>query len=195
MYWLSDEDRPAYMQSDDQSLSALAKASGEHPAETRIRYQLDSDGRGVFHVRFFNLDLEALPGFLKADWMLPGIGDAGAHVSFIMDAGWPTFVLSYWHRDRAVFTLEESIRMMTSGPMRVIGFTARGSLEVGKLSYPRADAGIAPTAYLLERRRWYCWWPAKRAGAAFWASTLGNVVGRAADGAAGTSRRMPGCAW
>ena len=87
MYWLSDEDRPAYMQSDDQSLSAFAKAAGEHPAKTWIRYQLDSDGRGVFHVRFFNLDLEALPGFLKADWMLPGIGDAEAHVSFIMDAG------------------------------------------------------------------------------------------------------------
>ena len=102
---------------------------------------------------------------------------------------------SSWHRDRGVFTLEESIRMMTSRPMRVIGFADRGSLEVGKLSYPRADAGIAPTAYLLERRRWYCWWPAKRAGAAFWASTLGNVVGRTADGAAGTSRRMPGCAW
>ena len=138
MYWLSDEDRPAYMQSDDQSLSALAKASGEHPAETWIRYQLDSDGRGVFHVRFFNLDLEALPGFLKGDWMLPGIGDAGAHVSFIMYAGWPTFVLSYWHRDRAVFTLEESIRMITSGPMRVIGFTVRVSLEVGK----KADVNV-----------------------------------------------------
>ena len=138
MYWLSDEDRPAYMQSDDQSLSALANASGEHPAETWIRYQLDSDGRGVFHVRFFNLDLEALPGFLKADWMLPGIGDAEAHVSFIMDVGWPTFVLSYWHRGRGVFTLEESIQMMTSGPMRDLGFTDRGSLEVGR----KADINV-----------------------------------------------------
>ena len=45
MYWLSDEDRPAYMKSADQSLSALVKAAGEHPAETWIRYQLDSDPR------------------------------------------------------------------------------------------------------------------------------------------------------
>ena len=129
MYWISGEDRPAYMQSDDQSLLALAKAAGEHPAETWIRYQLDSNGRGIFHIRFFNLDLESLPGFLKADWMLPGIGDAGAHVSFISDAGWPTFVLSYWHRDRGEFTLEESIQMMTSGPMRVLGFIDRGPLS------------------------------------------------------------------
>ena len=35
--------------------------------------------------------------FTKSNHIYPSLGDAGAHVSQIMDAGWSTFILSYWH--------------------------------------------------------------------------------------------------
>ena len=40
-------------------------------------------------------ELKAL--FTKSSHIYPSLGDAGAHVSQIMDAGWSTFILSYWH--------------------------------------------------------------------------------------------------
>ena len=38
-----------------------------------------------------------------------GLGDGGAHVGFILDAGYPTWLLSYWTRDKKLFSLEDSI--------------------------------------------------------------------------------------
>ncbi len=147
-FWLGQTDRPTYTNSVDQSLFNLAKAAGEHPAETWIRYMLESNGVGLFHLRFFNQDLEALPGFLKTGWVLPGLGDAGAHVGQIMDTGWPSFLLSYWHRERGVLTIEEAIRMLTSAQMRVLGFKDRGSLVVGK----KADINVIDIDRVAERQ-------------------------------------------
>ena len=32
--------------------------------------------------------------------VIPGLSDGGAHVAFISDASFPTFLFSYWGRDR-----------------------------------------------------------------------------------------------
>ena len=99
---------------------------------------LESDGEALFHVRFFNHDYAAVEEFLKNDWVLPSLGDAGAHLTQIVDAGWPTFMLSHWHREHGTFSLAETIRMLTSAQARILGFTDRGTLAVGM----RADANV-----------------------------------------------------
>jgi N-acyl-D-amino-acid deacylase len=147
-YWLGSEDRPTYMKGREESLTAMAKAAGEHPVETWIRVMLETNGEGLFHMRFFNQNLEALKSFLKTDWVLPGLGDAGAHVSQIMDTGWPSFLLSYWHRDQGLFSLEEAVQLMTSAQMRVLGFADRGSLAVGK----KADINVIDIGRIAERQ-------------------------------------------
>ena len=99
-------------------------------------------------IRFVNQDLEALPDFMRSDWIVPGVGDAGAHVSVIMDAGWSSFFLSYWHRDRNEFSLEQAVHSLTAKQARVIGLNDRGSLEVGK----RADINIIDIEQLSEHQ-------------------------------------------
>ncbi len=129
---------PEYTGGPDESLDALASAAGERPAETYLRMLRESNGAALFTVRFFNRSMEALEDVLTADWVLPGLGDAGAHVGQIMDAGWTTFVMRYWGRERGVYSTEEAVRRMTSAPAEVIGVTDRGTLEVGK----RADVNV-----------------------------------------------------
>ena len=97
-FWMGTEERPSYAQSPDSSLTGLSAKAGEHPAETWLRLQLDSKGLGLFHVRFVNEDLTVLPRFFPSDWVVPGVGDAGAHVSLIIDAGWASFLISHWYR-------------------------------------------------------------------------------------------------
>ena len=70
--------------------------------------------------------------------MFPSLGDAGAHVSQIMDAGWATFVLSHWVRETGLYSMGEGIRRITSGPARVMGLDDRGTLAPGM----RADVNI-----------------------------------------------------
>ena len=48
-----------------------------------------------------------------------------------MDAGWASFVLSYWVRERGLYSLGEAVRRLTSAPARVIGLGDRGVLAPG----------------------------------------------------------------
>ena len=147
-YWLGDGDQPAYTRGAEQSLASLAAAAGEEPAETWLRHMDQTDGLALFHVRFFNHDLEAVSRFLREDWVLPGIGDAGAHVSQIMDSGWTSFMLSHWHRERGHFSLAEAVRKLTSAQAKVVGLNDRGALEVGR----RADVNVIDVERVRERQ-------------------------------------------
>ena len=147
-FWLGDADRPNYTRADSESLASLAEAAGVHPVELWLDKMLETNGEALFHVRFFNQDLEALRSFLTADWMLPGIGDAGAHVSQIMDSGWTSFLLAHWVREQGLFSIEEAVRRMTSASARVLGFDDRGTLAAGK----KADVNVIDLGRVAERQ-------------------------------------------
>ncbi len=145
-YALGDGESPDYTKGADESLLAIAKAAGEDPAETWLRVMLESDGEALFHVRFGNKDYDALEEFLKCDWVLPSLGDTGAHLTQIIDAGWATFMLSHWHREKGTFSLAETIQKLTSAPARILGFADRGALAVGM----RADVNIIDVDKVVE---------------------------------------------
>ena len=77
-----------------------------------------------------------------------GLGDGGAHVDLICDAGYPSFLLSYWVRDRARGTLplETAVKILTSEPAAMYGLRDRGAVEPGlKADLNVIDPGaIAP---------------------------------------------------
>ena len=145
--WLGDAERPHYTGGQETSLQAMADAAGEHPVETFLRVSDESDGLALFTVRFFNQNIESLKRMLAQDFVLPGLGDAGAHVSQIMDAGWSTFVLSHWGRDTGFYSLEEAVRRISSAPARILGFSDRGTLTPGL----RADINVIDLDRLAER--------------------------------------------
>ncbi len=143
---LGDGEAPIYDKDPSEGLLALAKAAGEHPSETWLRTMDESDGEALFHVRFFNHDYTAVEEFLQNDWVLPSLGDAGAHLTQIIDAGWPTFMLSHWHRKKGTFSLAETVRLLTSAQARILGFSDRGTLAVGM----RADVNVINTDVVVE---------------------------------------------
>ena len=147
IYWLGDSDRPNYTRERNDNLATLATSAGESPAETFIRMARETKGQALFHSRGFSVNLESLEKMLTSEWMLPGLGDAGAHVSQIMDAGWATFTLSHWHRDRGVWALGEAVQRLSAGPARVLGLDDRGTLAVGK----KADINVVDIDRVAER--------------------------------------------
>jgi N-acyl-D-aspartate/D-glutamate deacylase len=143
---MGSEDRPNYTSGVDETLASLAEAAGEHPVETWIRLMLESEGKVLFHQRAFNLDLGGLESLITTDWALPGLGDAGAHVSQMIDSGWSTFVLSHWHRDTGVYSLAEAVQRISATPARVLGLKDRGTLAPGQ----RADLNVIDLDRLTE---------------------------------------------
>ena len=86
-YPMGSGERAYYTGGPDENLLALAEKAGEHPAETWIRLTLETEGKMLFHLRLFNFDLDAVAEVISTEWAMPGLGDAGAHVSGMIDAG------------------------------------------------------------------------------------------------------------
>ena len=142
------DERPVYTQGRDESVLRMAEAQGVHPAEVWLKLTLETDGKMLFHHRGFNVNLDALAEMNSTDWALPGLGDAGAHGSQMIDSGWSTFVLSHWHRDAGLYSLEEAVRRIAGHPAAFLGLHDRGTLATGK----KADINVIDISSLEERQ-------------------------------------------
>lgn len=148
IFFMGKDDAPNYTAAPEENLLATAEAAGEHWSETFLRLSRETEGKGLFTFRMFNLNMDALRDLLASEHVFPILGDAGAHVSQIMDAGWASFVLSHWVREQGLFSMGEAIRRMTSGPARIIGLTDRGVLAPGM----RADVNVLDPDKVAERQ-------------------------------------------
>jgi N-acyl-D-amino-acid deacylase len=126
---------PDYEPDPASSLSAQSEALGRDPEELLYEWTIADDGDALVH--FFlggypgNLDVSA--ELLVHPQSVLGLGDGGAHVDLICDAGYPSFLLSYWVRDRARGTLplETAVKILTSEPAAMYGLRDRGAVEPG----------------------------------------------------------------
>jgi len=118
----------------EDSLATHAANRGVSPVEAFIELNLENDGNVNLNVPILNHQLSAVEEMLDDDLVTLGLADAGAHVGQIMDASQPTFLLTYWVRERQRWTLEEAVRRLTSDTADLFGFTDRGVLAEGKFA-------------------------------------------------------------
>jgi N-acyl-D-aspartate/D-glutamate deacylase len=116
---------------DEHSLAAHARARGVSVAEAFVDMALESGGTQVFTWPIFNDQQDAVETMITDPGTMLGLADAGAHVGQIMDASQPSYVLSYWMRDRKLLTLEDAVRRLTSQPASIFGIEGRGVLAPG----------------------------------------------------------------
>ncbi|MDA0788518.1 MAG: amidohydrolase family protein [Proteobacteria bacterium] len=138
LHWLGNAAQPNYLYDPGDTLYKQSRETGEHPAEIWLRVMLENNGQTFFHMPFANRDIKETAKLLQRDWVAPGIGDAGAHVSMIMDADWATFTLNHWVKKEGLLTLENAIAKMTGKAARAINLTDRGELVPGQ----RADINV-----------------------------------------------------
>ena len=123
--------QPVYDTTAEGSLADLAAAAGVHPVEIVVDQLLETEGRALFNVWFFNRDGESLGEYLQLENVCPGLGDAGAHAGQICDADAPTHYLAYWGHERRKVSLEKAVHDLTAKPAAVLGLADRGTLRVG----------------------------------------------------------------
>lgn len=138
-YYIGDAETPDLTAPRDASVRDAMTARGESFVEMFLRLSRETDGRALFNYRLFCQDMDELGDLFAASTnVLPSLGDAGAHVSQIIDADWATFTLKYWIKERKVYTLAQGIKRMTSDGARIMGLKDRGVLATGK----RADVNV-----------------------------------------------------
>jgi N-acyl-D-aspartate/D-glutamate deacylase len=126
-----------YEPSPEDSLVTHAAALGKAPWALLLEWLMADDGQGHVMYPFENYyggNLNEIREMLTDDASVIGVADGGAHVGVICDAGSPTFMLSYWARDRSKgpgIPLEFLIQKHTQGNALVYGMHDRGVLAPG----------------------------------------------------------------
>ncbi len=134
MFLLTDP--PDYEPPKESSVAAIARRQGRSGAQVAYDMMLSNEGRDFLYVAFTSFDdftLASVQETLTHRNALIGLGDAGAHVGFITDASFTTWLLKHWGRDRPTGRqpVEELVRRYTSDPAGAVGLHDRGLLQVG----------------------------------------------------------------
>jgi N-acyl-D-amino-acid deacylase len=115
----------------EDSLAAHAERLGTSAPDAFITLSLQDEGLTLFNYPFLNPELEAVEEMLKNPNVVLGLGDSGAHCGQIMDASLPTYLLTYWVRERGFFSVEQAIHKLTAEPAALYGLAGRGVLAPG----------------------------------------------------------------
>ena len=129
-FLLGDKD-PRYDNDPQYSLASLAKAQGKSPARSYVETLHDSRGRSSFYYPFLNQDLDAVADFVRNPVCAMGLGDSGAHVGQIIDAGQATWLLKHWVRERGLISVEQAVHQLTADTADLFGLTDRGRIKGG----------------------------------------------------------------
>jgi len=90
------------------------------------------DDLGIeFTMALFNANEDRIPELITDARTMVGLSDGGAHVDMLCDAGYCTYLLGTWVRDRQAMPLEYAIKRITSEPADFFGIRNRGRLLPG----------------------------------------------------------------
>ena len=132
---------PNYQPRAEDSLAAIAVREGRTPQEVAYDVLLESDGTDFIYTTLSNYayhDLSMSETLLGNRNAIMGLGDGGAHVAFILDSGYQTWLLTHWGRTMNRFPVQELVRRLTSDTATAAGLQDRGVLAVGK----KADVNV-----------------------------------------------------
>ncbi|QID18993.1 amidohydrolase family protein [Nitrogeniibacter mangrovi] len=143
-------DPPDYEQPRSRSIAARARQQGITPEALAYDLMLEEDGHGMLYVTLCNYEhgsLETSLAMMRHPASVLGLGDAGAHCGTICDGSFPTFMLTYWVRDRTRgerLGLAEAVRLLSHDTAQAVGLHDRGLIAPGY----RADLNVIDLARL-----------------------------------------------
>jgi N-acyl-D-amino-acid deacylase len=113
------------------SVADIAQERGKDGVATFLDLSVEDDLRVEFTIEMFNANEARIPELIKDKRTMVGLSDGGAHVDMLCDAGYCTYMLGTWVRDRQALTLEHAVKRITSEPADYFGIKSRGRLLPG----------------------------------------------------------------
>ena len=123
--------RPEHRAWIGKTIGALAAESGRDPVDVFLDFGLDGELDAMFDCRLFNTDEDEVRRLLRHPHAAVGLSDAGAHLSFLCDAGFGLHLFGHWVRERGDLTLPEAVKRVTSDVAAAYRIADRGRLVPG----------------------------------------------------------------
>lgn len=124
--------RPEHARFEGISIEALARQEGKHPVDFLLDLSLAEGLDTLLTATLLNSDEEAVGNMLRDPNSIVSLSDAGAHLTFLCDAGFGLHFMGHWARDLQVMPLERAIAKLTSEPADLFGIRERGRLAPGQ---------------------------------------------------------------
>lgn len=122
---------PAMKPLEGRSVADIAKERGKDGVDTFLDLALEDDLDIQFTMALFNANEDRIPELISDPRTMVGLSDGGAHVDMLCDAGYATYMLGTWVRERSAMTLERAVQRITSEPADYFGIKGRGRLSPG----------------------------------------------------------------
>jgi N-acyl-D-amino-acid deacylase len=122
---------PAMQSLVGKTVAEIAQERGKDGVDTFLDLALEDDLGIEYTMALFNATEERIPELIRDTRTMVGLSDGGAHVDMLCDAGYCTYLLGTWVRDRQVLSLEHAIKRITSEPADYFGIKSRGRLLPG----------------------------------------------------------------
>jgi N-acyl-D-aspartate/D-glutamate deacylase len=114
------------------TIHEIAAERGAHPVDTLLDIACEGDLEVDFSMEAMNSNEDELAKLIAHEHTMIGLSDGGAHVDQLCDAGYCTYLLGHWVREKQTLTLEHAVQRITSEPADFFGLRDRGRLAVGK---------------------------------------------------------------
>ncbi len=129
-------DPPDYEPSREMSIAQRARREGRTPQELAYDIMLERGGHELIYMPFTYLDysLESNREMMLDSSVVLGQGDGGAHCGLICDSTMPTFLMTYFARDRRRgprLPIEFAVKLHTRDTAVLYGLADRGLLAPG----------------------------------------------------------------
>ncbi|MGE0719189.1 MAG: amidohydrolase family protein, partial [Alphaproteobacteria bacterium] len=121
----------AYAEFEGRSIADIAAAKGIDAVDAFFDLGVAERLQTLFSAQLINADEDQLQPMLHHPQGVIALSDAGAHLSFLCDAGFGLHLLGRWVRDRKAFTVEEAVHQLTGKPARIYRIPERGRIAVG----------------------------------------------------------------
>jgi N-acyl-D-amino-acid deacylase len=123
--------KPELKRYEGRTVADVARERGTDAIDAFLDLTVEDDLDIEFVLAQFNVNIDLVKDNLVDPNVLIALGDGGAHVDMLCDAGYPTYLLGTWVRERQIMTLEQAVARLTAQPADLFGIKGRGRLAVG----------------------------------------------------------------
>jgi N-acyl-D-aspartate/D-glutamate deacylase len=124
-------DVPGHPELAQRRLVDVARDRDRSPSDTMLDLAIASGLAARFTTAVLNMDEDEVEKLLLHPGTQLGLSDAGAHMSQLCDAAFPTHLLGHWVRDKEALSLETAVHLLTSRSARLYRLRDRGQVTTG----------------------------------------------------------------
>ena len=146
---IQEVSNPALKQYEGKTVDDVARERGKDGLDTFLDLAIEDNLNIQYVMALFNADENRVAELITHPNTMIGLSDGGAHVDMLCDAGYCTYLLGTWVREKQLMPIERAVQRITSEPARFFGVPDRGVLAEGMA----ADIAVFDAATIGSPRR------------------------------------------